>query len=142
MGLCNTPAAFHSLKNSIFADCLKELFVHLDDILTVSRTNKEHLQHLHLVFSQFREGELHVGRGKCSFMKEGTKFLDLIARKGGIKIGRDHVYVIKEWNKPASITEFRRFIGPLQFPRRFLKNISQAVAPLTNLTEEGSGSKY
>ena len=58
-GLCNAPAMFQRLMQN----CLGELnmtycLIYLDDVIVFSKTEEEHLHHLHIVFEHFREHHL------------------------------------------------------------------------------------
>ena len=55
-GLCNAPATFQRLMQN----CLGELnlmytLIYLDDAIVYSKTEEEHLVHLHAVLEQFME---------------------------------------------------------------------------------------
>lgn len=143
MGLCNAPATFQSLMNSIFFDFM-DLFVvvYIDDLLIFSKTKEEHLKHLELVLERLEEHELYIGKNKCAFMQESVEFLGLKISKNGISIEEDKKKAIKDWPKPSSISEIRSFIGLLQFFRRFIRRFSEIAAPLTNLTRKNSGIQH
>ena len=56
LGLINAPATFQSLMHSVFGDLLDDfLTIYLDDLLTFSANETEHLGHLRTVFSRVRE---------------------------------------------------------------------------------------
>ena len=57
-GLCNAPATFQKVMQTglEWHDC----FVYIDDMLAVSRTFEEHLQHLEQVSDQLRKGNLRL----------------------------------------------------------------------------------
>jgi hypothetical protein len=46
------------------------------------------------------------------------------------------IEVIKNWPRPANITEFRSFLGLVQSFRRFIARFSEIAIPLTNLTKK------
>ena len=140
MGLCNAPATFQSLMNRIFYDCVDVfMVVYMDDLLVFSKDKKSHLEHLKIVLSRLKDHKLYVSPKKCEFMKSEISFLGMIVGKGGIKVNPKKVEIIRDWPKPASLTEVRSFMGLLQFFRRFIKDFSKLAAPLTNLTKKGEG---
>lgn len=71
-------------------------------------------------------------------MKTETEFLGLIVGKSGIKIGDDRKKLVRDWPTPSNITEFRSFLGLVQFFRRFIKDFSRIAIPLTNLTRKNA----
>ena len=67
-GLTNVPAVFMSLMNGVFRKYL-DRFVQffLDDILIYNKNEREHEEHLQIVFSYLREKKLYGKLSKCSF---------------------------------------------------------------------------
>ena len=54
-GLCNAPATFQRIVNTILRDGLdKFVLVFLDDILIFSRTKEEHEQHIRMILERLR----------------------------------------------------------------------------------------
>ena len=54
-GLCNTPATFQRVMQAVLAGLeWQSCFVYLDDILIVSKTFSEHIQHIRKVFERLR----------------------------------------------------------------------------------------
>lgn len=140
MGLCNAPASFQSLMNSIFCDCIEDfIVVYIDDLLIYSRSEDEHLEQLRIVLDLLREHQLYVGRKKCSFMQNETEYLGLHVSADGISVGPERIQAISDWPKPTSLTELRSFLGLLQFFRRFIKEFSAVAFPLTDLTRKDRG---
>lgn len=140
MGLCNAPATFQALMNSIFRDHIDEfLVVYIDDLLIFSKNAEEHYKHLDIVLSRLSEHELYVGSDKCQFLVPEVEFLGLTVSGEGIKVDDERTKMFRDWRKPQSLTELRSFIGLLQYFRVFIQGFSQIAAPLTNLTRKGSG---
>ena len=55
-GLCNAPATFQRLMESVLAGLARDTcLVYIDDILVLGRTFEEHLQNLEKVFDRLRE---------------------------------------------------------------------------------------
>ena len=83
--LCNAPATFQQL----IQNCLGELnliycLIYLDDIVVFSHTAEEHLDHLHVVFDQFREHNLKLKPLKCNFFREEITYLAHQVSKDGV----------------------------------------------------------
>lgn len=63
MGLCNTPATFHALRNSLFGASV-DLFmvIHLEDLLIYYDTSEDHFTQLDIVLSGLKEDQLLLGK--------------------------------------------------------------------------------
>jgi len=51
----------------------------------------------------------------------------------GVTIDRSRVLTIDEWPRPTSYYEVQQFLGFANFYRRFVKDYSRIVGPLTGL---------
>jgi hypothetical protein len=75
-GLTNAPAYFMYLMNSVFMPELDNfVVVFIDDILVYSKSEEEHVGHLHVVFQHLREHRLYAKLSKCDFWLNEIKFL-------------------------------------------------------------------
>ncbi|KAJ9518741.1 hypothetical protein QJQ45_025988, partial [Haematococcus lacustris] len=82
-GLTNAPATFQRVMNDAFAPVLgKCALVYLDDILVMSKSLPEHLQHLRLVFDLLRKNKLYAKMSKCEFMQLTLRFLGHVISAG------------------------------------------------------------
>ena len=87
MGLCNAPATFQSLMNSIFADYIDDFMViYMDDLLVYSKSVEDHMIHVRQVLQRLRENHLYVSPRKCEFMKSEIEFLGMIVGNNKIKV--------------------------------------------------------
>lgn len=140
MGLCNAPATFQTLMNSIFYDHLDDfVVVYIDDLLVFSKNREDHLRHLEIVLSRLKAHQLYIGRAKCHFMASEIDFLGLIVSQQGIHVDPERIRAVQEWPRPKTVSDLRSFVGLLQYFRRFIKDFSSIAAPLTDLTRKHSG---
>ena len=82
-GLTNAPAVFQCLINDVLRDFLN-LFVvvYLDDILIFSKSEEEHVSHVHQVLERLLENKLFVKSEKCEFHVQSVSFLGYIVQSG------------------------------------------------------------
>ena len=105
MGFCNAPATFQTLLNQIFWDCMDDFgFIFMDDLLIFSKSVKDHYEHSKTVLRRLLQHELYVGNNNCDLFKSETEFLGLKVNSEGIQIGEDRISVIKDSQKPTTVT--------------------------------------
>ena len=112
--------------------------VYFDDILVYSRDEKDHEDHLRRVFQVLRGQKLYAKIEKCDFFTHQLTFLGYIVSAKGIQVDPSKVEAIQTWPVPRSITEVRSFHGLASFYRRFIKDFSSLLAPITECLKGGS----
>lgn len=136
-GLTNAPASFQHLMNHSFRDMLDDfIIVYLDDILVFSKTKEEHVEHVRRVLQRLREVGLYAKGEKCEFHQEQVEFLGFVVTPSGLTMDLKKVQTILDWPAPKNLHELRSLLGFANFYRRFIKNYSQVVHPLTSLTKK------
>lgn len=138
-GLCNAPATFMNLMNSIMHEYLdKFVIVFLDDILIYSKTLEEHEKHLEQVLMKLREQKLYGKLSKTELVKEEVGFLGHIVNKDGLSVDPEKIKAVQEWPVCKNVHDVRSFCGFVGYYRKFIKNFSKIVTPLSNLTKTSS----
>ena len=133
-GISNAPATFQRLMTKIFRnDILRILIVYLDDIVIYSENFEDHLQSLDLVFGKLQEHGLKLKPEKCELFKSEVKYLGHILSKEGLKTDPDKTVAVKDWSRPHTLQELRRFLGFSSYYRRFVSDFAKIAAPLHNL---------
>ncbi|XP_055081043.1 uncharacterized protein LOC129456635 [Periophthalmus magnuspinnatus] len=134
-GLTNAPAVFQALINDVLRDYLNRfVFVYLDDILIFSRSPQEHHQHIRQVLQRLLENKLFVKAEKCEFHAEEVSFLGFIVGRGQVRADPEKIQAVTEWPVPTNRRQLQRFIGFANFYRRFIRDFSRVISPLTKLT--------
>ncbi|KAJ9514002.1 hypothetical protein QJQ45_021113 [Haematococcus lacustris] len=142
-GLTNAPATFKRMMNNVFKPLINEcVLVYIDDILVMSNTPEEHVQHLRQVLQLMRENKFYAKLAKCEFNKTQLAFLGHIVGSKGIAVDPAKVQVVKEWPTPRNLTDLQAFLGLANYFRRFISNFSSLAAPLTNLTSKQVAAAY
>ena len=84
-GLCNAPATFQRLMQRVLEDMNRQdCFVYSDNILIVSKTLEEHIEHICCVLERLKRAGLCLKPKKCSFLREEVQFLGHVISKRGI----------------------------------------------------------
>ena len=137
-GLTNAPATFQNFINDVLAPYLDRFCTaYLDDTLIYSDNLEEHKQHVKLILEAFEKAGLHLKPEKCEFHQKEVKYLGLIISTEGIKMDPEKITAVRDWESPRNLKDVRAFLGFANFYRRFVKNYSKIVQPLTLLTRKG-----
>ena len=137
-GLTNAPATFQRLMATLFAG--REwsfVFVYLDDLLVVSRSIKEHVEHLGKVFQKLEEANLKLKPQKCKFAQEKIEYLGHTLTTKGVCPNDGKVQAVIGFPRPQNIKEVKSFLGLVNYYRRHLQNLAVIARPLTALTRKG-----
>ncbi|KFD62084.1 hypothetical protein M514_14204, partial [Trichuris suis] len=102
-------------------------FVYLDDILVASMTKQEHETQLTQLFQRFKRYGVRVNPDKCIFSKPSLELLGFHVSADGILPLEEKVAALKRFPLLSNMSELRRFLGCVNFYRRF---IPKAAAPL------------
>ncbi|GFQ96371.1 hypothetical protein TNCT_495331 [Trichonephila clavata] len=118
-GLRNAAQSFQRFLDSLFRD-LPFCFVYIDDILIASRNLDKHISHLKEIFRSLDENGLVLKISKCIFAKPEVDFLGHHVSASGIRPTTERIQAILDFNRQSTVKQLRRFLGMLNFYRRFL----------------------
>ena len=136
-GLTNAPAAFQHLINDVLRAHLDHFVIaYLDDILVYSSDVNAHSAHVTSVLALLRDAGLYAKATKCDFHKDSVEFLGYVVGKNGLGMDSSKVQTILDWPIPRNIKAAQSFLGFANFYRRFIRNYSKIVSPLTALTKK------
>ena len=63
-------------------------------------------------------------------------FLGHIVCKEGIRVDLKKVESLVHWSRPTNVTEVKSFLGLAIYYRKFVKDFSKMVSPMTKLTRK------
>ncbi|CAB3374818.1 Hypothetical predicted protein [Cloeon dipterum] len=139
-GLKNAPATFQRLMDHIFDD-LSFVFCYIDDILISSSSPAEHEEHLRKVLQRLDEHGLVLNPRKCVLGAESIEFLGYRVDSKGITPLPERVAAIQEFPLPMTADKLARFLGMLNYYRRFVPKYAATLAPLNALLAAFEASK-
>jgi hypothetical protein len=123
------------VMNDVFMPFLDDfVIVYLDDILVFSGTWDEHVRHVKQVLDTLQRENLYVKLSKCEFGKTTLVYLGHIVGEGQLKIDPSKIDVILNWPEIKSVTKVQKFLGVIQYWRRFIPNFFFIATPLHALT--------
>jgi hypothetical protein len=130
-GLKNAAQTFQRLMDKLFRH-LPFVFVYLDNILIASKDLTEHMRHLRLVFGILQDAGLQINPAKCTFSVSSLTFLGHNVDASGISPMEKHVKALTDFPPPSDLKQLQRFLGLINFYRRFLPGIAGTLQPLTD----------
>ncbi|XP_052485125.1 uncharacterized protein LOC105779055 [Gossypium raimondii] len=111
-GLKNTRITYQRAMVTLFHDMIhKEIEVYVDDMITKSRTEEEHVQVLRKLFLRLRKFQLKLNPTKCTFGARSGKLLGFVVSGKGIEIDPDKVKVIRDLSPPRTQKEVRVYVS-------------------------------
>ena len=138
-GLCGAPSSFQNYINDILHEYLNTFCsAYIDDIFIYSKTKKEHLKHVQLVFRKFQNAGLQLDIDKCEFFVKEVKYLGLIITPEGIKMDQKKFSAVLDWSIPENLKDIQSFLGFANFYKRFIRDFSKLAAPLNALAKKNT----
>lgn len=138
-GLKNAAQTFQRLMDRLFGD-LGFCFVYLDDIIVASPDMATHLQHLRQVFTVLQDNGLVINMDKCVFAQSAVDFLGHRVSASSLTPLPGHVDAIRQYPEPQDVKQLQRFLGMVNFYRRFLPGAAGMLRPLTDALAGSSKS--
>lgn len=133
-GLCNAPQTFQRFMNTVLFG-LEGVFVYVDDILLATPDLPSHVALVRKVCGRLVEYGLAVNISKCLFAVPELTFLGNRINAHGIRPLSDRTSSIEEFPAPRDRTGLQRFLGFVNYYRRFLPKAAQVLAPLYSLLQ-------
>ena len=139
-GMCNSPATFQSMMDSIFIEEIEEgiIIVYMDDILIYATTPELLRKHTKQVLQKLRDHDLFLKARKCKFNKDKVEYLGLVIEEGKVSTDPVKVKGFADWPIPQSMKDIRSFLGFGNFYQKFIPKFSTLAAPLNNLLKKNT----
>ncbi|GBP81509.1 hypothetical protein EVAR_64218_1 [Eumeta japonica] len=126
-GLRNAGQTFQRFVDELTRG-LNFCFAYLDDFLVYSKDEEEHEKHLKQIFDRMREYGMLINTSKCVFGADNVTFLGYNISAKGAKPLEQNVESIKNFPIPKTVKELRRFLGMINFYRRFIPDAARIQA--------------
>ncbi|GFS78721.1 hypothetical protein TNCV_3148891 [Trichonephila clavipes] len=139
-GLCNAASTFQRFIDEVTRG-LKGVYAFIDDILIASQNVQEHTTNLRALFERLDYYGLTIKPSKCTFGVDCLKFLGFQVSSEGISPLPDRVSAIQNFPRPNTLTQLRRFLGMVNFYRRFIPKAAYILAPLIKFLEGHTNKK-
>lgn len=128
-GLKNAAQSFQRFMHTVFKG-LDFCFIYIDDLLVASRNLEEHIDHLRIIFDRLAKFGLVINCSKCVFATESVRFLGHMVSSDGIRTLPEKIDAIASFERPNIVMDLRRFLGMINFYRRFIPNAAEVQKDL------------
>ena len=136
-GLINVPTTFQLVVDYTIQPFLNRFIVYyLDNILIFSKILKEYQKYIKVVLDTLYKQKLLVNIDKSEFYITKIVFLGFEISLGQIRMELAKIKAIKIQPQPIITIEVRGFIGFANFYRIFIRNFSDIIRPLYDLTKK------
>ena len=81
--------------------------------------------------------DLYLKPDKCIFETDRVKFLGVILENGAVTMDPIKVAGVADWKTPKNVRDIRKFLGFVNFYRRFIPNHSKKAKPMNDLLKKG-----
>ena len=132
-GISTCPDYLKSIINKLFFDCNHFCIVYTDDLLVFNKTEEEHLEHLEIIFSNFREADLKLKLSKCQFWKKEIEYLGHLVSQEGIKVMPDKTSAVLNIKLPTNVKEAKSALGIMGYVSSFIPMYSKVVRHINRL---------
>ena len=132
------PAMVKCLELALGPEVEDFVSVFVDDILIISKSFEEHIQHLEIVFQKLKDANLALNLEKCKFGRWQIKFLGHIISADGIMTDPEKIQAIMEFPNPRKPKDIRAFLGLTGYFRRFTPEYSETIETLLELLRKNT----
>jgi len=134
-GLKNSGIAFQKGMQQLLSGFnYRNVIVYIDDILVMTESFEEHIKLLQKLLYTLARNGVKVKTAKCKFFMEEVAFLGHVIGVEGMRKAPEYMEKIRNYPKPATVTELRQFLGLVNFQCKFIENCSSIAKPLSVLT--------
>ena len=136
-GYKNSPGVFQRAMTVVLEGLIGPVCqVYIDDILIYGRTREEHRKNFKKVIERLTGYGLIENEEKRVYEQEEVEFLGYKISLNKIKPTIERAQGIMDYRRPKTKKEVQRFLGKINYDRRFIKDISLIAKPLYELTEK------
>jgi hypothetical protein len=135
MSLTNTPDTHQARLEEALGNLINQIcVVYLDNIVVFSSLFKQHKDHVRRVLQQIRDTHLYCSPKKTKLFQSEVNLLGHFILADGIQSDQEKVDQILSWPTPKSSKAVKRFLGTIQWIKKFIQGLEKYVGTLTPLT--------
>lgn len=107
---------------------------YIDDIIIFAKNEEEFADRVDKVFKRLKKHGVIIKPSKCRLGLSEIEFLGYRINKHGYSMTEEKMNTMRNMRQPNTVTELRSFLGLLNCFREFVKDLSQIMTPLMQLT--------
>lgn len=134
-GLRNAAQTFQRFMNEVLRD-LEFCYAYIDDILVASSSDEGHEEHLCTMFGRLQEYGVVINPAKPEM-----EFFGYLVSGQETRLLPGRVEIVREYPMPKTAKDLRRYLGIVNFYRRFLPRTAETLAPLNDLLQGNTKRK-
>ena len=131
-GAAGAPGHFTRLMQMVLAG-LERVQPFIDDVIVNSSSVDQHLSDLGALFQRLVKHGMKLVPAKIHVGCRHVKFLGHIVGVDGIRPDPGKVQALIDMPMPSNLSQLRSWLGLASYYRRFVRDMSKKVAPLTKL---------
>jgi len=137
-GMTNLPTTFQVMMNEILRGIINKgkVAAFVDDILVGTKTEEGYDKIVEEVLKRLEENDLYIKPEKCVWKVQKIRFLEVVIGSNGIEMEKEKVDRVLNWLKPRNVKDIRKFLGLVNYYRRFIKDFAQVAKPMNMLTRK------
>lgn len=116
----------------------KGVFVYVDDVCLWSSNESDHVLLIKRVLKQLIKCNIKLKPEKCKFLQNHIFYLGYKISKKGLEVDHRKTACIKKYPIPKNLKELQRFIGFVNFYRKYIPEFSRIALPLYKLCKKDS----
>lgn len=142
-GLRNAAQTFQRFIDEVLTGLNDFCYGFMDDLLIFFESRDLHMTHVRQVLARLKEHGILINPAKCFWGRNEVTFLGYHVSAEGTRPLQEKVQVFQEFPVPRTVKELRRFLGMLNFYRKFIPDAATIEAPLHSMLagEKVKGSK-
>ena len=131
-GLSNAVAVFEMVMEKVFGSLdSNEISHYLDDFLLHSDDVEMHLKSLESFLRTVVAFRMKLSPDKCKFFKSEMEYLGVVVSPSGVKKSDEFCANIQQAEKPRTSHQMMKFLGLVNYQRRFIPSCSEIIRPLS-----------
>lgn len=134
-GLSVAPEIFQRYSEAAFGD-IPGVVVYCDDLLISAYTEQEHDEILKKVFERARKYNVRFNRDKFQYKLTEVKYFGHVFSEQGMKIDPERIRSIVNMKSPTNKKELQRFLGMVNYLRKFVPYLADIATPLQLLLKK------